>query len=66
MVSIAGCWVFSAQPALSYLRGGRGGGEREGGEAKERDEEEEEGGGGAGRNRIHEVRDYARPILSVV
>ena len=39
MVSIAGCLVFSAQPALTYLRGeGEGGGvrvEREKVEAKE-------------------------------
>ena len=45
MVSIAGCLVFSAQPALTYLRGKAREG---GGEEKEEEVVKEQGNSGGG------------------
>ena len=48
MVSIAGCLVFSAQPALTYLRGKREGGKEEGGRVERKRREGSSGTVGAG------------------
>ena len=49
MVSIAGCLVFSAQPALTYLRGKQGKvGGGGGGEEKEEEVVKEQGNSGGG------------------